>query len=133
MHDLGTGVGEPEVFDVMTDPSFAWDQTEEIWKVHYSRALAFFIPVDNETSIIALRFCNRLTGLPVANRAILWLGSLARRIVERQDKRVVEPRRPVHSSLRGGEKQVSADRPIFEYRSRRDSLQKAGDNEKPPE
>ena len=84
--------------------------------------LAYFIPVDDESSIIALRFYNRITGLRGINKVIAWLGSRANKIVERQDKRVVETQLPKKSSLYMRETLVAADRPIIEYRSRRQAL-----------
>ena len=44
--------------------------------------LAFFIPVDNEHSIIALRFYNKITGIKPIDKIIAWLGSRANIIVE---------------------------------------------------
>ena len=201
-------IGEPDVFDVMTDPSFAYDHTEDGWNVHYSRVienqldvshlafvhrttigrgnktlvngpkvvwldentlqtsannevdagqspkpsseavirdtnltfkypnlwlnhvsdkiqiLAFFIPVDEERSIIALRFYNKITGFKLVDKVIAWFGSRANRVVERQDKRVVETQLPKKTGLGIGEKLVAADKPIMEYRMRRGKLQK---------
>jgi len=98
-----------------------------MWLNHVTdkiQILAFFIPVDDDHAIIALRFYNRITGVKAIDKAIAWLGSRANRIVERQDKRVVETQQPKASSLRMGEKLVPADMPIIEYRKRRDQLQK---------
>ncbi len=200
-------VGEPDVFEIMTDPSYTYDHTEDSWGVHYSRVIenqldvshlafvhkttigrgnktvangpmvvwldentlqtsannetdsgqtprpaneceirstnltfkypnlwlnhvtdkiqimAFFIPVDEEHSIIALRFYNKITGNKAVDKAIAWLGSRANRIVEKQDKRVVETQVPKKSGIRMKEKLVAADRPIVEYRRRRAKLQ----------
>jgi phenylpropionate dioxygenase-like ring-hydroxylating dioxygenase large terminal subunit len=194
------------VFDLITDPAFTYDHTEDAWSVHYSRVienqldvshlpfvhrttigrggktlsngpkvrwldentlrtsannvvdegqtpltdeesvikdtnltfkfpnmwlnhvsnkiqiLAFFVPVDEEHAIIALRFYNRITGLRPLDKAIAWLGSRANRIVEKQDKRIVETQLPKQSALRMKENLVAADRPIIEYRSRREKL-----------
>jgi phenylpropionate dioxygenase-like ring-hydroxylating dioxygenase large terminal subunit len=198
---------EPDVFSLITDPSYAYDHTEDTWTVHYSRVienqldvshlafvhhntigrgrktlvngpkviwldentlqtsannevdqgqkpkpaadcvikntnltfrfpnmwlnhvtgkiqiLAFFIPVDDEHAIIALRFYNKITGVKAIDKSIAWIGSLANRVVERQDKRVVETQEPKVSALRMKEKLVAADKPIIEYRKRRDQLQ----------
>ncbi len=98
-----------------------------MWLNHVSDKiciLAFFIPVDDEQSIIALRFYNRITGIRAIDKAIAWLGSKANRIVERQDKRVVETQIPKKSGLRINENLVAADRPIIEYRSKREELKK---------
>ena len=85
--------------------------------------LAFFIPVDDKHAIIALRFYNKITGVKAIDKSIAWIGSLANRVVERQDKRVVETQEPKVSALRMKEKLVAADKPIIEYRKRRDQLQ----------
>ena len=200
--------GEPDVFGIMTDPSYTYDHTEDCWNVQYSRVienqldvshlafvhrttigrgnktlahgpkvewlddntlqtsannevdigqsprpssecvikdtnltfkypnmwlnhvtdkiqiLAFFIPVDEEHSIIALRFYNRITGVKAVDKMIAWMGSRANRIVEKQDKRVVETQEPKKSSMGMREKLVAADRPIMEYRKKRAKLQK---------
>ena len=85
--------------------------------------LAYFIPVDDEHSIIALRFYNRITKIKAVNKLIAILGSVANRIIERQDRRIVITQLPKASSLRMGENLVSADMPIIEYRQKRDKLQ----------
>ena len=101
-----------------------------LWLNHVSDKImitAFFVPVDDEHSIIALRFYNRLTGIKPLNQLIAGLGSWANKIVERQDKRVVETQLPKRSQLRMQENLVSADYPIIAYRSRRDELISQGD------
>ncbi len=198
---------EPDVFDVITDPNFCYDQMCDPWDVHYSRVienqldvshlafvhhntigrgnrslvngpkvlwvdentlqtsanndvdegqlpkpsdecliketnlnfkfpnlwlnhvtdkimiLAFFIPVDEEHSIIALRFYNRITGVGLIDKLIAKMGSAANKIIERQDKRVVETQLPKASDYYMSESLVAADYPIMEYRRRRHELQ----------
>ncbi len=97
-----------------------------MWLNHVSdklMILAYFIPVDEEHAIIALRFYNRLTGVKALNKLIAKLGSAANKIVERQDKRIVETQLPKKSALWSKENLTTADMPIVEYRSRRDKLQ----------
>ena len=96
-----------------------------LWLNHVSDKiliLAYFVPVDEENTIIALRFYNRITGVKTIDKMIAWLGSRANIVVERQDKRIVETQLPCRSDLRMGEKLVAADRPIIAYRSKRDKL-----------
>ena len=198
---------EPDVFDVITDGSYVYDEIQDHWKVHYSRVienqldvshlafvhrttigrgnkclcngpkvvwlddntlqtsannekdegqlpkgaddcvikstnltfkfpnmwlnhvtdkimiLAYFIPVDDENAIIALRFYNKITGFKPLDKLIAKLGSIANKIIERQDKRIVETQLPKASSLRMSENLVSADMPIIEYRTKRKNLQ----------
>ena len=87
--------------------------------------LAFFVPVDEEHAIIALRFYNRITGLRPVDKAIAFLGSRANKIVERQDKRIVETQLPKKSDVPMKEMLVAADLPIIEYRNKRKELQKS--------
>lgn len=84
--------------------------------------LAYFIPVDDENSIIALRFYNKITKIRLINKIIAWFGSRANKIIERQDKRIVITQLPKASSLRMGENLVAADMPIIEYRQKREEL-----------
>ena len=198
--------GQPDVFDVVTDPSFTYDHMNDTWGVQYSRVienqldvshlafvhyntigrgnrtlvngpkvvwlddhtlqtsannevdtgqspiaseesvikptnltfkfpnmwlnhvtdkimiLAFFIPVDDAHSIIALRFYHRITGVRAIDKLIARLGSLANKIIERQDKRIVETQIPKASDIFMRENLVSADLPIMEYRRRRHEL-----------
>lgn len=98
-----------------------------MWLNHVSdkiQILAFFIPVDDDNSIIALRFYTKLTGKKSIDKCIAWFGSRANKVVERQDKRIVITQLPKKTGLKMGENLVSADKPIIEYRSKRDKLQK---------
>ncbi len=97
-----------------------------MWLNHVTdkiQILAYFIPVDDENSIIALRFYNKITKLKSINKFIAKLGSIANKIIERQDKRIVITQIPKASSLRMGENLVAADMPIIEYRQKRANLQ----------
>ena len=96
-----------------------------MWQNHISdkiSVLAYFIPVDDEHSIIALRFYNKLTKIKLVNKIIAKFGSIANKIIERQDKRIVETQLPKKSGLYMKENLASADLPIIEYRSRREKL-----------
>ena len=88
------------------------------------KILGFFIPVDEETSILAVRFYDKFTGMRTLNDFIAWFGKWANKVVERQDKRIVETQIPKKSGLGIGENLVAADLPIMEYRKRRAKLQK---------
>lgn len=85
---------------------------------------AYFVPVDEENALICLRFYNRFTGVSFLDKAIAFVGSLANKVVERQDKRVVETQLPKKTGLGIGENLVQADRPIMEYRKKRRQLQR---------
>ncbi len=100
-----------------------------MWLNHVTdkiQILAFFIPVDDEHSIIALRFYNKITGFRPVDKLIAWLGSRANKVVERQDKRIVETQLPKKTDLFMDEHLAAADLPIIEYRRKRKELQSGG-------
>ena len=102
-----------------------------MWLNHVTdkiKILAFFIPVDEEHAVIALRFYNKITGFKPVDKFIAWIGSRANKVIERQDKRIVETQHPRKSDLKMDECLVAADLPIMEYRSKRNKLQAAGEN-----
>ena len=91
------------------------------------RILAYFVPVDAKHCILAVRFYNRITGVKPLDSLIAWFGKWANLIVERQDKRVVERQRPKKTARRIDERLLMADKPIIEYRRRREELQRQSD------
>jgi phenylpropionate dioxygenase-like ring-hydroxylating dioxygenase large terminal subunit len=96
-----------------------------LWMNHISEKLkivAYFAPVDEENTVLYIRFYNRLTGSPLVNRLIAQVGGLMNRAVERQDKRVVVTERPKASSYRSDEKLLTGDGPIILYRRLRDQM-----------
>jgi hypothetical protein len=87
------------------------------------RILAYFIPVNEDETIISIRFYNRITGIVLIDKIIAFAGNWADLIVERQDKRVVAKQIPSKTALRIDERLLMADKPIIEYRRRREELQ----------
>ena len=90
------------------------------------RVVAYFAPVDEENTILYIRFYNRITPSRLVNRLIAWVGKYMNRVIERQDKRVVITQKPKASAYHSGENLLVGDGPIIQYRRRRDALQKAG-------
>ncbi len=98
-----------------------------LWMNHISEKLKiviFFAPVDDENTILYIRFYNRFTGSASLNRLIAMAGSLLNFIVERQDRRVVVTQKPKPSAYRSAEKLLMGDGPIIQYRRMRDELKK---------
>jgi phenylpropionate dioxygenase-like ring-hydroxylating dioxygenase large terminal subunit len=99
-----------------------------LWQNHISdstRIVAAFVPIDDETSALYLRYYMRLPLPPALARLLCRLAMPANTYVARQDKRVVQSQVPLRPALRGGEKLVQADRPIVAYRQRREELRQA--------
>lgn len=96
-----------------------------LWMNHINEKLkivAYFAPVDDENTILYIRFYNRLTQSPLVNRLIAQAGKVMNRVIERQDRRVVVTQRPMASSYRSNEKLLVGDGPIVQYRKMRDEL-----------
>jgi phenylpropionate dioxygenase-like ring-hydroxylating dioxygenase large terminal subunit len=98
-----------------------------VWMNHISpkvKVFIYFAPVDEEHTILYIRFYTRLTGLKTVDSLIAFFGKFANRIIERQDKRVVITQTPKASSYRSQEKLLSGDGPIVLYRKIRSEMQK---------
>lgn len=100
-----------------------------LWMNHISKkikVIIYFAPVDDDNTILYIRFYHRITGNGLADRAIAFAGKYANLIVERQDKRVVITQKPKASSLKGGERLLTGDGPIIRYRQIREELKSKG-------
>lgn len=96
-----------------------------IWMNHISekiKIIIYFAPVDDENTMLYIRFYCKITKLKSVNRLIAFMGKFANRAVERQDKRVVITQKPKASSLKCGEKLIPGDAPIIMYRKIREKL-----------
>lgn len=88
------------------------------------KVFIYFAPVDDENTILYIRFYCKLSKLRFINKAIAFFGKFGNRLIERQDKRVVITQKPKASSLKSEEKLIPGDRPIIEYRRKREYLKK---------
>lgn len=88
------------------------------------KVIIYFAPVDDENTVLYIRFYCRLTRFKPLNRLIAYIGKFTNKIVERQDKRIVITQKPKASVLKSGEKLVMGDKPIVMYRKIREDLKK---------
>ena len=86
------------------------------------RIVAAFAPVDNENTMIYLRFYHSFMKAPILCRIMNGLGNATNRVVLHQDRRVVLTQLPKKSELVCGENLVQGDLPIIEYRKMRQKL-----------
>lgn len=89
-----------------------------------TRITAAFVCVDEEHTILYLRFYRSFGRLPGIRQLVDFLTGVANITIAHQDRRVVQTQRPFVSSLNGGEKLIQGDLPIVLYRRRRAQLQK---------
>lgn len=88
------------------------------------RIFAAFAPIDEENTMIYLRFYQAFMPVWGIRHIIGFFGKVSSRVILRQDKRVVVTQLPRKSSLNMNEKLIPGDRPIIEFRRRRDELMK---------
>ena len=100
-------------------------QMPNIWQNMISdqvRIFAAFAPIDDEHTRIYLRFYQKFLPIPVLGKAVANLSNIFNRVVLHQDREVVLTQLPKRSELRMGENLIPGDRPIVEFRKRRDEL-----------
>lgn len=99
-----------------------------LWQNYISddvRVVAAFVPVDDAHTLLYLRFYQRFMRVPLLREFVNAVAMPFNVFVAHQDRRVVVTQRPKPSALRSGENLVQGDRPIVEYRRRRQQLMEA--------
>jgi phenylpropionate dioxygenase-like ring-hydroxylating dioxygenase large terminal subunit len=100
-----------------------------IWQNFISdkiRAFAAFVPVDEENTIMYVRYYQRIIKVPLLKDLFNFFGKIANIIILRQDKRVVVTQLPRKSEMKMDERLIMGDKPIIEYRKHRQELIKKG-------
>lgn len=115
--ELGPPTGPPLLS--FRFPNLWWNRIGDRFGV-----FAAFAPVDDENTMIYLRFYQRIVRLPPFRRLFNFLANLYNRRILRQDRRVVVTQRPRRSSRTSDEMLIAADKPIVLYRRRRAELQR---------
>jgi phenylpropionate dioxygenase-like ring-hydroxylating dioxygenase large terminal subunit len=96
-----------------------------IWQNFISdkiRVLAAFVPVDEENTIVYIRYYQRFIKIPLLKQLMNFIGKLLSIVILRQDKRVVITQLPKKSGLKIDEHLIMGDKPIIEYRKHRQEL-----------
>jgi len=96
-----------------------------IWQNFISdkiRAFAAFVPVDEENTIVYIRYYQKLINIPLLKQLMNYIGKISSIVILRQDKRVVTTQLPKKSSLKIDEHLIMGDKPIIEYRKHRQEL-----------
>ncbi len=83
------------------------------------RVFAAFVPVDEENSVVYIRYYQNMVKIPVLREIMNWSGKLLSKKVLAQDKRVVITQIPKRTELYMHEKLFSGDSPIIEYKKLR--------------
>lgn len=99
-----------------------------LWQNYISddvRIVIAFVPVDDEHTLLYLRFYQRFLTAPVLGRLVAQLAMPFNLRVAHEDRRVVQTQEPKASGLKIGEVLIQGDLPIIEYRRKRAALQQA--------
>jgi hypothetical protein len=87
------------------------------------RILAAFVPVDEEHTLLYLRFYQNFIRLPVLGKLVSRLAMPSNVYIAHEDRRVVTTQQPKASGLKTGEILIQGDLPVIEYRKKRATLQ----------
>lgn len=120
----------PDEVDISKSPVYLDFIFPNLWQNHISedvRVVAAFVPVDEAHTLLYLRFYQRFLPMPVLGDLVARLAMPFNVVVAHQDRRVVETQRPRPSALRMEEQLIQGDRPIVEYRRRRQELMDAAE------
>lgn len=129
--DVGQTPKKPE--ECVIKDTFLDFKFPNIWLNHIAdkiKVIIYFAPVDDENTLMYIRFYCKQTGSVLINKLIAFGGKFANRVIENQDKRVVITQKPKASQLRSGENLLVGDGPIIQYRRVREDLKKAAEPEK---
>jgi phenylpropionate dioxygenase-like ring-hydroxylating dioxygenase large terminal subunit len=122
--DTGQTPAKPD--GVRTDVPFHLEfRFPNLWQNHISedlRIVVAFVPVDQQNTILYLRYYQRFVRLPVLRDIVNFLSLPFNLIVAHQDRRVVQTQRPIKTALRLGENLIQGDNPVVAYRMRRAKL-----------
>ncbi len=97
-----------------------------LWQNYISpdvRVVAAFVPVDENHTLLYLRFYQRFLRVPVLGKLIARLAMPSNIYIAHEDRRVVVTHQPQISGLKIGETLIQGDLPIIEYRRKRTELQ----------
>jgi len=89
------------------------------------RVTAAFVPVDEDHTILYLRFYPIFMPLPGLSWLVGKLGSLMNLVIAHQDRRIVNTQLPKSDGIGTGENLFRGDKPIMEFRKKRQELMRS--------
>ncbi len=104
-----------------------------LWQNYLSpsmRVLAAFVPVDEDNSIVYLRFYQSFIRIPLLRELFNRIFMPFNMRILHEDRRIVQTQVPKKTALVTGENLFQADLPIVQYRKRREELGKPAENRK---
>ena len=92
------------------------------------RVLAAFVPVDNDHTILYLRFYQKFLPVPILGKMVANLAMPVNVYIAHEDRRIVITQQPKISGLKIGETLLQGDLPVIEYRRKRAALQEKNES-----
>ncbi len=83
------------------------------------RVVVAFVPVDEENTIMYIRFYQNMFNIPLLKEFMNYIFSLFNIKVAHEDRVIVETQMPKKTDLKMGKTLIPADMPIIEYRKKR--------------
>ncbi|MBN2157595.1 MAG: aromatic ring-hydroxylating dioxygenase subunit alpha [Candidatus Lokiarchaeota archaeon] len=119
----------PSEIEKPPHPSLVQFKFPNMWQNKFSdvaRIIIAFAPVDEENTILYLRFIHKMTRIPILRGIISIVGRYFSKIIAHQDRRVVETQLPKITAykMEDGDNLFPADYPIVIYRRIRDEMKK---------
>ncbi len=116
----------PEPAEKQQHLHFRFPHIWQNWLSDNARIFIAFVPVDEEHSLLYLRFYQNFVTIPILREIVNGAGMFFSKIITHQDRRVVHTQLPKKTELKMNENLLQGDGPIFAYRRRRDELKKSG-------
>ncbi|MGC9151389.1 MAG: Rieske 2Fe-2S domain-containing protein [Microbacter sp.] len=127
-HDDGTPALKPEQLQAKSETeqhlAFIFPNLWQNYILPTMRVVVAFVPVDDETTIMYLRFYHQIVKNKLLQALIATLFMPYNIKIAHEDRRVVQTQRPFATALTMDENLFQADLPIVAYRKKRDQLMK---------
>jgi phenylpropionate dioxygenase-like ring-hydroxylating dioxygenase large terminal subunit len=123
--DDGTHFRRPKDLPPPERPPFLQFRFPNVWQNRISdnvRIFLSFTPVDEQNTLIYMRFYQNFMRAPILRWFVNFWGMLSSIMILRQDKRVVLTQHPAKTAVQMDERLIQADLPIILYRRHRRAL-----------
>jgi phenylpropionate dioxygenase-like ring-hydroxylating dioxygenase large terminal subunit len=123
--DVGLPAIKPTQVPPPDTPAMLRFNFPNVWQLWLSDKLSQVIicaPVDDEHTVLYIRFYQRIVTQPVLGKAFAFLGNLYNQYVAREDEEIIVSQRPKKADLDVGERFIPGDRPIALYLKHRREL-----------
>lgn len=124
-NEKDVGQSPKQAKECIIKPTYLKFVFPNLWVNHIAnnmKVMIFFAPVDDENTVLYVRFYSSVSKIKLVNRLIAFIGKFANRAIERQDKVVVVTQMPKKSQYRSQENLFPGDAPVIQYRRLRQEL-----------